>query len=142
VAETVLGFDFGRRRIGVAVGETLTGSARPLKTVQVRHGTPPWSELELLVSDWRPARLVIGIPLHFDGGESATAAAAREFAAELERRTGKPVTLWNEALSTEEARMNLDERRNGKTRPGDRDLLNAEAARTILAGWLDENRNA
>lgn len=141
MAETVLGFDFGRRRIGVAVGETLTGSARALATLPVHGGTPPWNRLESLVAEWRPARLVIGIPLHLDGGESALADAARHFAAELERRTGRAVSLWNEALSTEAAKASLNERSRKARGRRDRELLDAEAARTILAGWLNESRD-
>lgn len=142
MAETTLGFDFGRRRIGVAVGETLTGAARALTTVAVaRSGEIPWGEIETLVADWRPARLVVGLPRHLDGTEAPFAAAVRAFAAELQRRTNVPTRLWNEALTTEAARRAVAGGRRAGRRRGGRDRLNAEAAREILAGWLGEARN-
>ena len=134
-----MGFDFGRRRIGIAVGETLTGSARPLATLRVSaHGVPPWDELEALVATWRPARLVVGLPCHLDGREAPLAVAAREFAEQLGRRTNCRASLWNEALSTEAARASLATGRQSGARRTDRDRLNAEAAREILSGWLAE----
>ena len=66
---TLLGFDFGRRRIGVAVGQTLTGNARPLTTVETRDGQPPWERLDALLREWSPQALVIGLPLDRSGGE-------------------------------------------------------------------------
>lgn len=142
MAETILGFDYGRRRIGVAVGETLTGAARALTTVTVaRSGEIPWREIETIVADWQSSRLVVGLPRHLDGREAPLAAAARAFAAELGRRTNVPVSLWNEALSTEAARETLARKRRTGHRRGGRDLLNAEAAREILAGWLGERQN-
>lgn len=134
---TVLAFDYGTQRIGVAVGETVTGSARPLTAL--RHGAePPWPEIEQLVAAWRPACLVVGLPRRLDGSESPLTAAARAFATELGRRSNRPVALWNEALSTEAARETLAERRRAGGRRADRDKLNAQAACEILRGWLTE----
>lgn len=136
--ETVLAFDFGTQRIGVAVGETVTGSARPLTALH--HGAePPWREIEELVATWRPARLVVGLPRRLDGSEPPLAARVRAFAAELGRRNNLPVVLWNEALSTEAARETLAERRRAGARRAGRDQLNAQAACEILQGWLTEN---
>lgn len=143
MAETVLGFDFGSRRIGVAVGETLTGAARALRAVSVAPGgAVPWGEIEAVVADWRPARLVVGLPCRLDGTEGPLARAARAFAAELERRASVPTTLWNEALSTEAAREAVARGRRAGRGRGGRDRLNAEAARELLSGWLGENQNA
>ncbi len=135
---TVLGFDYGQRYIGVAVGQTLTGSSRALKSVTVPSGGDfPWDEIVALYAEWQPARMIVGLPCHLDGSEGALAKAARRFADELARRTQCPVTLWNEALSTEAAREALaEERRRSSARRGGRSRLNAEAARTILEGWL------
>lgn len=138
MAGTVIGFDFGKRRIGVAVGDTLTRAARALKTVRMHDGEPPWKELAALVADWRPARLVIGIPYRLDGSEGPLAGAARSFAAELSRRTGCSISFCNEALSTEAARSGL--REDGRS-TADRDRINAEAARVILESWLRERRD-
>lgn len=138
----VLGFDYGRRRIGVAVGETLTGMARALTTLRVpRSLETPWADIDALVGDWAPARLVVGVPHHLDGTEGELAAAARLFATELGRRTGLSVALWNEALSTEAAREAVAAERKRGARRGGRDRVNAEAAREILAGWLGEQHH-
>ncbi|MGH8128082.1 MAG: Holliday junction resolvase RuvX [Gammaproteobacteria bacterium] len=139
MAGTVLGFDYGRRYIGIAVGQTLTGSSNALKSLIVpASGRLPWSEIEALCTEWNPGHLVVGLPCHLDGNESNLAREARGFAKRLERRLQRPVSLWNEALSTEAAREALaNERHNNahQKRP-DRARLNAEAARTILEGWL------
>ncbi|MGH8225471.1 MAG: Holliday junction resolvase RuvX, partial [Gammaproteobacteria bacterium] len=140
VGETVLGFDYGTQRIGVAVGETVTGSARALTALHTgSEAKPPWPEIEDLLATWRPARLVVGLPQHLDGRESPLGAAARTFAAELGQRSKRPVSLWNEALSTEAARETLADRRRAGARRADRDRLNAQAACEILQGWLAEN---
>lgn len=137
---TVLGFDYGQRYIGIAVGQTLTGSCRALKSVIISAGGElPWNEIEALCREWEPARVIVGLPCHLDGSEGALAKSARRFADELGRRTQCPVTLWNEALSTEAAREALaEERRRSNARRGGRSRLNAEAARTILEGWLEQ----
>lgn len=142
MAETILGFDYGRRRIGVAVGETLAHSTRPLTALHARRdGGAPWEQIETLVAQWRPARIVVGLPRHLDGREAPLAAEVRNFAAELTRRTGCPVEFGDEALSTEAARARLAGSRRGR-RDQARDRLNAEAAREILAAWLEEAGNA
>lgn len=140
MAATVLGFDYGQRYIGIAVGQTLTGSSRALRTLSVTaDGALPWHDIEAVCEEWQPARLVVGLPCHLDGSEGGLARAARRFAGELERRTQRPVSLWDEALSTEAAREALaEERRRSNTRRADKARLNAEAARTILAGWLEQ----
>lgn len=140
MAATVLGFDYGQRYIGIAVGQTLTGSCRALKSIIVPAGGElPWKEIESLCKEWQPDRVIVGLPCHLDGTEGTLAKSARLFAGELGRRTQCPVTLWNEALSTEAARAALaEERRRNKTRRGGRSRLNAEAARTILEGWLEQ----
>jgi putative Holliday junction resolvase len=137
---TVLGFDYGQRFIGIAVGQTLTGSCRALKSIIVPTGGElPWKEIEALCAEWQPARVIVGLPCHLDGSEGELAKAARSFADQLGHRTHCPVTLWNEALSTEAAREALaEERRRGNARRGGRSRLNAEAARTILEGWLEQ----
>ncbi|MGH8161258.1 MAG: Holliday junction resolvase RuvX [Gammaproteobacteria bacterium] len=136
----VLGFDYGTKRIGVAVGETVTGSARGLKALHTTaDGSPPWDDIAALLDEWRPADLVVGLPRHLDGRDSPLASSARAFATELERRSSLPVALCDEALSTEAARARLAERRKTGARRATRDDLNAEAACRILQTWLTEN---
>ena len=85
--EVVLAFDYGARRIGVAVGQTTTGSASPLGAVAV-HGTPDWAALERCLRDWSPSRLLVGLPYNMDGTDTLLTGTCRAFAAELARRFG------------------------------------------------------
>ena len=135
----VLAFDFGHKRIGVAVGEALTGSASPLPTL-VNHAEPDWPALLRLIAEWRPTELVVGLPLDEDGGEQPITALARRFAEQLAQRSGLKVNLADERFSSRAADDALrDARSSGRmtrrVRKGDRD---GEAARVILEQWLAE----
>ena len=133
---TYLGFDFGLRRIGIAVGSRDTGAARPLTTA-ANHAQPDWRAIDRAVADWTPAALVLGVPYNADGSAHAVTEAAREFAAELERRFGLPVHLTDERYSSTTASAALTERRargaRGRVR---REDIDAAAAAVILGGWL------
>ena len=83
---TVLGFDFGLKHIGVAVGQTVTGAARPLDSLKANRGEPEWAAITALIHHWQPKALIVGIPLSIDGHEQSITRAARKFAAELEQR--------------------------------------------------------
>lgn len=132
-----LAFDYGTQRIGAAVGDALTASARPLPAIA--HGAEPdWRAIERLVADWRPAALVVGLPLDEDGAEQRVTAAARRFAAELQSRLSLPVHLADERYSSRAADDALrDARRSGRmarrVRKGDRD---GQSARIVLEQWL------
>lgn len=131
-ASTVLGFDYGTKRIGVAIGNALTGTARPLEVLKA--DPPDWERIAALVSEWQPGRLVVGLPLNMDGSESELSAAARRFANRLNGRLGLPVVLSDERLSSFEARgelMRADARRGP--------AVDALAAAIILETWLGEN---
>lgn len=128
----VLCFDFGTRQIGIAVGQTLSGTAQPVRVLRARDGQPQWEEVERLVAEWQPQRLLVGLPLNMDGTESELCARARRFAGRLHARTGKPVTLVDERLSTVEAKAEWSGRAD-RRRPVD-----ALAAALILRTWLAE----
>lgn len=100
----VLAFDFGLRHIGVASGQTVTGTATPLTTLRARRGKPDWAAVAELVASWRPLCLLVGLPLNMDDSESEMSERARAFAAALERRTGIPCRLVDERLSSRAAR--------------------------------------
>jgi len=100
----VMAFDFGLRHIGVAVGQTITGTATPLTTLAARDGRPDWPALVALVRDWRPAALLVGLPLNMDDTESAMSERARRFANTLERQTALPVHLVDERLTSRAVR--------------------------------------
>lgn len=133
-AGVVLGFDYGTKRIGVAVGQTLTGSARPLTLVKARDGKPDWEAIGRLIAEWQPAALVIGLPVHMDGSEHERTARARRFGNQLAGRYNLPVHRVDERLTSYEAELEL--RAQGKGG----EALDAVAAQLILQSWLDENR--
>ena len=132
-----LGFDYGTQRIGVAVGDALTGSARPLPPAS-NGRQPDWNALAKALQEWRPAGCVVGLPLDLDGQDQAITAQARAFAEQLRSRYGVPVYLCDERLSSRAADDELrharaDGRKNQRVRSGDRDGV---AARLILEQWL------
>jgi len=128
----LLAFDYGTRRIGVALGETVTQSARPLATVAVRGHRPDWEAVGRLIEAWRPQRLVVGLPLDLDGAEQDLSHGARRFGRQLEGRYRLPVDLIDERLTTRVARSRLAEAGRG------RDPVDPVAAQLILEGWFSE----
>ncbi len=129
---TYLGFDAGEKRLGVAVGQSITGLARALEVLACRAGRPDWSAVQALVDDWQPAALIVGIPRHADGSASGSTRVAERFAGELSRRTGISVHRIDEHLSSHAAETALRER---GARAG---VIDAEAARIILETWMSE----
>ena len=128
---TLLAFDFGTFLIGVAVGQTVPGTAIPLATVRVRNSTPDWPAITRIIEEWQPDALVVGLPLEMDGDEQPMSRAARRFARQLEGRYRRPVHLSDERLSTKEARSRMVDQRLSLAGSDD-----AMAARVILEGWL------
>ena len=133
---TVLAFDFGARRIGVAVGNTLTRSAQPLTTIHGERDDERFAAIAGLLEEWRPDVLVVGIPVHADGAAHAMTARAQRFARELLRRYQLPVELADERWTTQLAQTALDEAGTGG-RKG-RELRDQLAAQLILQGWFDD----
>ena len=133
-----MALDFGLRRLGVANGDTLTRTARPLATVPVADQGPEWQALDRLVAEWAPARFVVGLPYNADGGDGPLTARVRAFAAEVGRRYGKPVDLLDEHLTSREAEDRLRARRASgqrqrRVRHADIDPV---AAAVLLEQWL------
>ena len=124
---TVLAFDFGLKSIGVAVGQSITRTASPVATIAARGGTPRWEAVDAVVESWRPARLLVGLPLNMDGSESEMSARARAFAQLLEERYRVAVVLVDERLTSVEARELSD----------DITERHAIAARLIAESWLN-----
>ncbi len=135
----LLGFDFGLRQIGVSVGQTVTASARPLCILDAKSGQPSWQQVTSLIEEWRPDYLVVGLPLHMDGSEGASAQSARKFAARLHGRFGCRVELQDERLSSREARSQLNDMQttNGNSARVAHNKIDAVAAALILQSWLD-----
>ncbi len=134
-ARTLLGFDFGMKNIGVAVGQELTRTASPLAALKARDGIPDWVILDQLVQQWQPQLLVVGLPLNMDGSEQAMTAAARKFGRRMQERFKIAVDWQDERLTTFEAleQMGIRDKMASKQR-SDVDRLSAQI---ILQSWLD-----
>lgn len=131
-SETVMAFDFGEKRIGVAIGETLIGTARPLATIAETANDRRFAAIGRLVADWRPTRLVVGLPRHVDDAEHEFAARCARFARRLEGRFRLPVEFADERYTSAVAEAAIGDKRKHKAR------LDAEAAAVILQAWFDE----
>jgi putative Holliday junction resolvase len=132
----ILAFDFGLRRIGVAVGQATTCTASSLETV--RNGqSPDWTAVDRLVREWQPKLLLVGIPLGPDGEETDMSRAARRFGARLQNRYALPVDFADERLSSRAAEVRFAElRASGELRRKHADQLDAISAQIILENWL------
>jgi len=128
---TLLCFDFGSKRIGVAVGQTVTGTASPLLTINSHNNKPDWEKIESVIADWRPDAIIVGIPLTMHGTPQEMTEAAEKFGRQLEGRFHLPIFGMDERLSTFEARE----------RSGDGVALDAIAAQAILESWMYDNRD-
>ena len=134
----MLAFDFGSRRIGVAVGQTMTGSATAIGALPARNGAPDWPAVDTCIARWAPTRLLVGLPYNMDGSDTTTTATCRAFGEKLARRSGLPVDYVDERLTSNAAYDELrSERRSGtrarRIRPED---IDANAARLILLTWM------
>lgn len=132
----ILGFDHGMKRIGVAVGQTLTGRARGIAALKARDGIPDWQQVEALIKDWQAVQLIVGLPLNMDDSEQQMTHAARRFGNRLSHWFAVPVSFVDERLSTHEAlsQMGIHDKMQSDQR-GDVDKLSAEI---ILQSWLDQ----
>lgn len=135
---TVLGFDYGRRRMGVAVGEELTGAARPLVILHARRQHPDWEAIGRLIGEWRPDLAVVGVPRHADGSANPVTEAALRFARQLRDRYGLPVETIDERLSSFEAETRIAEATRDRSRQNGR--VDAMAAAVILESWLHQQK--
>ena len=135
--EVVLAFDYGSRRIGVAVGQTTTGTASPAGVIPV-GAAPDWAAIERCVSEWAPTRFVVGLPYNMDGTETFLTGTCRAFGHELSRRFGRPVEFVDERLTSAAAQADLRDARwsGARTRRVKREDIDANAARLILETWL------
>ncbi|PPC78341.1 Holliday junction resolvase [Pokkaliibacter plantistimulans] len=133
---TVLGFDFGSKRIGLAFGQSLTGTASPIKPINARDGIPDWDELSKILAHWQPDALVVGIPLNMDGSVSEMARRARKFANRLHERFKLPCFLADERLTTREAKA-IHLGRGGSSHFS-KDPVDALAAQLIVESWLTD----
>ena len=134
---TVLAFDFGTHRIGVAVGNSLIRFAQPLVTIAGDSDTTTLAAIAALVNEWQPQQLVVGLPLHADGTPHAMTAKARDFARELGKRFNLPIAMVDERWTTEAAQDQLNRERGGREGRTHRDEI---AALLILQAYFDDQQ--
>ena len=107
---TVMGFDFGTKSIGIAIGQELTGSATSLKAVKAQDGIPNWDDIAVQVKEWQPDLMVVGLPLNMDGTSQEVTLKAKKFANRLHNHYGIAVHTQDERLTTADAKARLFER--------------------------------
>ncbi|MCU7914468.1 MAG: Holliday junction resolvase RuvX [Candidatus Thiodiazotropha sp. (ex Gloverina cf. vestifex)] len=129
---TLLGFDYGTRKIGVAVGQTLTGTATPLETLLPVNHKPNWARITALIEEWQPEALVVGLPLDVDDSQTDATEPARRFSRQLAGRFQLKVHLADERFTSFEARDRLGHKAKRI------ETYDAVAAKLILETWLDE----
>jgi len=137
--QTLFGIDFGTKKLGIAVGQTLTRTAMGIAVMPVRNLEPDWSELDKLVQRWKPDAFVIGMPWNMDGTANPMTGHAKKFAGQLSARYDKPCHQVDERLSTREARDIT--RHNAELlgkRPNDRAKVDAMVAQLLLESWLEQ----
>lgn len=134
---TVLGFDYGERRIGIAVGQTITGHASPLETITAINQKPDWTKIQKIIQEWRPDALIIGIPYHLDGKPSEMTEKAERFGRQLEGRFNLPVKTVNETLSSYEAEQELQKK--VKISQHNKQEIDKMSAAIIVQSWLEQN---
>lgn len=135
--EIYIGFDFGYKRIGIAVGQKLTCTASPLATINAIQGVPDWEQVRAIVVNWSPTALIVGLPTCMNDKVLYTTSAARRFAKELKRHFSLPVYLVDERLSTKEAREHLFNL--GGYQKIKKTEIDSIAACIILERWLQES---
>jgi len=134
---TVMAFDFGERRIGVAVGELQIGIGHPLETIDAAENDARFARIAELLQEWRPVLLLVGLPLALDGREHRLTGLARKFARRLHGRFGVEARLVDERLTSVEAQR--DARESGLTARDSKRSVDALAARLILEAFFHEN---
>ena len=127
----ILSFDFGTKKIGVAVGQTKTRTSSPLEVIFNKNNVPNWSKIHSIVEEWRPELILVGKPLNMDGTDSDIMKTVNIFFEKLNKITNIPCEYVDERLTSFEARQNLLEIKT--------DLVDAHAAKILIDHWLSEN---
>jgi putative holliday junction resolvase len=140
IVGTVMAFDFGEKRIGVATGETMLKNAHALTTIDAEQNEVKFKQIGLLIAEWRPSLLVVGLPMHMDGyldnnKPHLMTQLAKKFAQRLEGRFNLPVVMQDERLSSNEAAQSLTEA--GVKGNKQKAMIDAVAAQTILQSYFD-----
>jgi putative holliday junction resolvase len=137
---TALAFDYGLQNIGVAYGQALTGQSTELAPLKAKDGIPDWTQIAILLGEWKPSLIVVGLPLNMDGTESELCLRVRKFARRLQGRFTINVELMDERLSTFDAKQEAKKRGhkgNYKDNP-----IDSIAARLILESWFSHQQES
>lgn len=134
---TIIGFDYGTKYIGLAVGQTLTKTAKPLLSITSIDGAPDWKRIKTVIHEWRPQALVVGIPLNMDGTTQPITFLAQDFANQLRNEFNLPVYEIDERLTTVEARAQIYSQRGYKGLT--KSAIDSFAAKIIVEDWLNQN---
>ena len=137
---TLLAFDFGLARTGVALGNSITNIATPLCILQSRDEKPDWQGISKLIKEWQPKHLIVGMPLYLDGRKSEMTLRTERFCRQLEGRYALPVATVNEQLSSLEAEQRLKQaRQSGRKKKVTKSEIDQLAAAIILESWMQQN---
>ncbi|WP_256261026.1 Holliday junction resolvase RuvX [Shewanella sp. NIFS-20-20] len=135
MTQTILGFDFGTKSIGVAIGQQVTGTARPLLSLKACDGIPDWDHIGRIIKEWQPDLVVVGLPLNMDGSEQEMTQRARKFANRISGRFGVKVDTQDERLTTADAKARLFE--FGGYKALTKDQIDAVSAVLIIESYFD-----
>lgn len=135
---TLLGFDYGLRRIGVAVGQEVTRSVAPLTTLSRKTDKPDWDAITRLIAEWQPDLLIVGLPLTLEGEDQEMTQRARRFGNQLKGRYNLPVEMVDERLTSYEAEQLLEQRSHNGAGRSDPEAIDQIAAQLILQSWFDQ----
>jgi len=137
----IIAFDFGKQRTGVAIGNSFTEIATPHCTLNSHNNKPNWEKITLLLQEWRPTQLVVGVPYYLDGTSSEMTQAALRFSRQLEGRYNLPVDTINEQLSSREAESRLKQaRQQGRKKKINKGEIDQLAAAIILENWFQAGK--
>lgn len=135
ISGTVLAFDYGEKRIGVAVGETMLKLAHPLTTIESSENAIKFAQIAALIQEWKPELLIVGLPAYLDGETHLMTQLSKKFAQRLEGRFNLPVMMVDERLSSAEAAQSL--KAQGITGMQQKAMIDQVAAQTILQSYFD-----
>jgi len=136
-SRTLIGFDFGKKYIGVAVGQEITGTATPLGSVKAKDGIPHWDNIEKYIKEWQPQLIVVGLPLNMDGTEQQLTLDAKKFGNRIFGRFGIKVEFQDERLTTADAKEQLFNRGGYKNLK--KDNIDAESAKLIIESFFEQS---
>lgn len=133
--QSVLGFDFGTKSIGIAIGNALTCAATPIPAIKARDGIPNWETVEAVLAKWQPDKIIVGLPLNMDGSEQELTRLARKFGQRLHGRFLYPVEYQDERLTTADAKARLFEQGGYKALA--KGAIDSVSAALIVESWLE-----